>query len=169
MNVGLLVLHGFLGAALTAHALQKLLVFRFAGTAGYVGSLGFRAPRLLAAAVISSELIGGILVGLGLLLPLGTAMIASTMLVAARTDHRGKGWFITGAGAEYVVTNAVIAFVLAAVGGGRYSLDAVLGIADGGLGWAVAVVGVSAFTAAGILASFLRRAPVLSGTTVEAC
>jgi putative oxidoreductase len=157
VNLGLLLLHGFLGAALAAHALQKLVVFRFAGTTSYVRSLGFRAPRLLAAAVIANELTGGILVGLGLLLPLGAALIASTMLVAARTDHRGKGWFITGTGAEYVVTNAVLAVVLAAVGGGRYSLDSALSLQLAGIGWAVAVIAVAVFTAAFVLVAFRGR------------
>jgi len=74
MNTGLLLLHGFLGAALVAHALQKLIVFRFSGTTGYLRSLGLRAPQLLAAAAIANELVGGMLVGLGLLLPLGAAL-----------------------------------------------------------------------------------------------
>ena len=157
MNTGLLLLHGFLGAALVAHALQKLIVFRFAGTTGYVRSLGLRAPRLLAAAAIANELVGGVLVGLGLLLPLGAALIASTMLVAARTDHRGKGWFITGAGAEYVVTNAVIAVALTALGGGRYSLDSALGLDFSGIGWALAVAAAAIVSAGGVVATFRVR------------
>lgn len=154
MNAGLLLLHAFLGAALVAHAWQKLFVFRFSGTTAYVESLGLRAPKLLAAAVIANELVGGTLVALGLLLPLGAALIVSTMLVAARTDHRGKGWFITGSGAELVTTNAVVATALSATGGGRYSLDAVLGLHLGGIGWAVAVATVSAAAAQAILSLF---------------
>src|SRR5580765_7028087 len=76
MNTGLLLLHGFLGAALVAHALQKLIVFRFSGTTGYLRSLGLRAPQLLAAAAIANELVGGVLVGLGLLLPLARIIAA---------------------------------------------------------------------------------------------
>jgi len=157
MNTGLLLLHGFLGGALVAHALQKLIVFRFSGTTGYLRSLGLRAPQLLAAAAIANELVGGVLVGLGLLLPLGAALIASTMLVAARTDHRGKGWFITGAGAEYVVTNAVIAVALTALGDGRYSLDSALGLDFSGVGWAVAVAAAAIVSAGGLVATFRVR------------
>lgn len=109
-----------------AHAIQKALVFRVAGTAEYLESFGFRAPRLMAFAVIGTEFLGGILIGLGLLMPLGAALVASTMLVAAFTDHRGKGWFITGSGGEFVATNAVVAIALASAGGGRYSLDRLL-------------------------------------------
>ena len=157
MNAGLLLLHAFLGAGLVAHGLQKLLVFRLSGTAAYVDSLGLRAPRLMAGAVIGSELAGGTLVGLGLLLPLGAALIAATMLVAARTDHRGKGWFITGAGAEYVATNAIVALALAGAGGGRYSLDHALSLHLRGVDWAGAVLIASVVAATAILGTFRHR------------
>jgi putative oxidoreductase len=151
MNVGLLLLHVFLGSALVAHAGQKLFVFRPAGTAGYLEGLGLRAPRFLARVAIANELVGGALVALGLLLPLGAALIGATMLVAARTDHRGKGWFITGPGAEYVITNAVVALALAAAGGGRYSLDRVLGLDLAGAPWLVASALVAVAGAALVL------------------
>lgn len=157
MDIGLLLLHGFLGAALVAHALQKLLVFRLRGTTAYIESLGFRAPGIMARAVIGAEFTGGVLLGLGLLLPLGAALIVSAMLVAARTDHRGKGWFITGSGAEYVVTNAVVAVALAALGGGRYGLDSALRIHDAGIRWGMAAAVAALGGAALVLATFLRR------------
>jgi putative oxidoreductase len=157
MNAGLLLLHGFAGAALVAHAFQKLLVFRLGGTAAYVESLGFRAPRLMALAVIGAELAGGALLGLGLLEPLAAVLVASTMLVAARTDHRGKGWFITGSGAEYVAMNAVVAVALAALGGGRYSLDSAIGLDAAGTVWAVAAAMVALVSAAVVLSTLVRR------------
>jgi putative oxidoreductase len=156
MDTGLLLLHTFVGAALVAHGLQKLFVFRLSGTAAYLESLGFRVPRLLAMAVIGMELAGGTLLGLGLLIPFGAAIIASTMLVAARTDHRGKGWFITGSGAEFVATNAVIALALAAIGGGRYSLDSALGLDLSGPTW-LAAVAVAALAGAGVVLSPLAQ------------
>jgi putative oxidoreductase len=157
VNAGLLLLHGFLGGALVAHGLQKLVVFRLSGTTAYVESLGFRAPRLMALTVVASELGGGALLGLGLLVPLGAALVAATMLVAARTDHRGKGWFITGSGAEYVATNAVAAIALAAVGGGRYSLDSALGIDAAGLAWAVGAALAALVGGSIVLSTLVRR------------
>jgi putative oxidoreductase len=159
VNIGLLLLHAFLGAALVAHAFQKLLVFRLSGTTSYVASLGFRSPRLMALGVIGSELVGGVLLGLGLLIPLGATVVAATMLIAARTDHNGKGWFITGQGAEYATTNAVVAVALAAAGGGRYGLDDALGIATHGAGWAAGAAGGAIVAAAAVLAVFVRRVP----------
>jgi putative oxidoreductase len=164
VNAGLLLLHTFLGTALVAHAFQKLLVFRLAGTTAYLESLGFRAPRLMALAVIGSELAGGLLVAFGLLLPAGAALVAASMLVAARTDHRGKGWFITGPGVEYVVTNGVVALALATAGGGRYSLDRALGLDLAGLGWGMAAAVAAVAGAAIVLVTLVRRerlAPVV--------
>ena len=159
MNSALLLLHAFLGAALVAHAVQKLLVFRVTGTAAYLESFGFRAPRLMALAVIGTEFVGGILLGLGLLLPVGAALVASTMLVAARTDHRGKGWFITGSGAEFVATNAVVAIALANAGGGRYSFDRLLGLDLSGAAWAGAATAVAVAGASLVLSRLFRRVP----------
>src|SRR5437867_7352606 len=159
MNGALLLLHGFLGAALVAHAMQKVLVFRVAGTAEYLETFGFRAPRLMAIAVIGTEFPGGILLGLGLLTPIGAALVASTMLVAARTDHRGKGWFITGSGAEFVATNAVVAIALASAGGGRYSLDRLLSLDLAGTAWAGAAAAVVVAGASLVLSPLFRQVP----------
>jgi putative oxidoreductase len=159
MNTALLLLHGFLGAALVAHAMQKLLVFRVAGTAAYLEAFGFRSPRLMAFAVIGTEFVGGILLGLGLLMPIGAALVAATMLVAARTDHRGKGWFITGSGAELVATNAVVALALASAGGGRYSLDRLLSLDVSGMAWAGAAAVVALAGASLVLSQLFRQVP----------
>jgi putative oxidoreductase len=158
MNSALLLLHGFLGAALVAHAIQKVLVFRLSGTAAYLESFRFRAPRVMALAVIGAELVGGILLGLGLLMPIGATLVASTMLVAALTDHRGKGWYITGSGAEFVATNVVVAIALAGAGGGRYSLDRALSFHLSGGSWALAAA-VVAIAGAGLVLSPLSRRP----------
>jgi hypothetical protein len=55
-----------------------------------------------------------------------------------------------------VVTNAVVAVVLAAIGGGRYSLDRVLGLELTGLGFGIAAAVVS-IAAAGVVLTALRR------------
>jgi putative oxidoreductase len=157
MNIGLVFLHVFLGLALAAHGFQKLIVFKLSGLTAYLAGLGFRVPGLLAVAVIGAELTGGTLVALGLLLPLGSAILAGTMLVAARTDHRGKGWFITGSGAELVITNAVVAIALAFAGGGRYSIDRAFGLHLAGARWGVAAA-VLAIAAAGAVLAGGRRA-----------
>lgn len=159
MNTGLLLLHVFFGLALVAHAGQKLFVFRISGLSAYLAGFGLRPARPLALAAIATELVGGGLVAAGALIPVGAALVGTTMVVAARTDHRGKGWFITGPGAEYVVTNLVIAVTLAATGGGRYALDSALGWSLHGPVWAAAVAAVSLAGAATVLAVFRAPSP----------
>lgn len=157
MNTGLLLLHAFVGAALVAHALQKLLVFRLVGTAAYLDGLGFRAARVMAVLVVGAELTGGALLALGLLIPAAAAIVAATMLVAARTDHRGKGWFVTGSGAELVATNATVALALAALGGGRFSLDHALGLSDSGPAWLAGAALAALAGAAVVLSPLVQR------------
>jgi putative oxidoreductase len=57
-------------------------------------SFGMRPGPLFAFAAGAAELSGGVLFGTGLLTPVAAALVASTMLVAARTDHAGKGLWI---------------------------------------------------------------------------
>ncbi len=131
MEVGLLIIHGVVGALLAAHGTQKLFGwlggYGLSGTAGYMESVGLRPGRLMAALAGTAELTGGLLLALGLLTPLGAALIASAMLVAARTDHRRKGPWIYNGGWEQVLTNAAVAIGLAFNGAGRLSLDSAIG------------------------------------------
>jgi putative oxidoreductase len=157
VDEGLLVLHVWVGAVLLAHGIQKWTRFGVDGTAGYLESVGLRrAPRLMAAAVIASETIGGALVGLGLFTAAGAVIVAGTMLVASRTGHRGKGFWITGPGSEYVLTQFTAAVVLAATGPGRFSLDRALGIGVHGAWYGVAVAALAAAGAGTVLALFRR-------------
>ena len=57
-----------------------------------------RPGRHMALAAGFNEFGGGLLLALGLLMPLAAVMIASTMLVASLTAHRGKGLWNTNSG-----------------------------------------------------------------------
>src|ERR1044072_3276783 len=85
-DLGLLVARVVLGLLMAAHGAQKLFGwfggYGIAGTGGFMESLGFRPGRFFAAAAGTTEFAGGLLVALGLLGPLGPAMIISTMIVA---------------------------------------------------------------------------------------
>ena len=56
---------------------------------------------------------GGLLLALGLLTPLGAALVASVMIVAARSAHAQNGFFATAGGYEYNVTLGLAAVSLA--------------------------------------------------------
>jgi len=71
------------------------------------------------------------------------------MIVAARTDHVGKGLWIFNGGAEYAMTMASIGLGLAIVGPGSLSIDNLVGIEAGGpaaglLALAIAAIGATA-------------------------
>jgi putative oxidoreductase len=162
MEVGLLFIRIVIGGLLAGHGAQKLFGvlggFGLEGTGGYMEGFGLRPGKLFALAAGSSELIGGLLLGAGFFTPLGATLIASTMLVAARTDHAGKGVWIFNGGAEYVVTVTAVVVGLAFAGAGSWSVDAAIGWDVAGTGWGLGVLGVAVAGAASVLA-LRHRAP----------
>lgn len=156
MEVGLFLIHAVIGTLLMGHGAQKLFGvlggYGLEGTAGYMEGFGLRPGKLFAATAGSAELVGGTLLAVGLFTPLAAALIASTMLVAARTDHAGKGLWIFNGGSEYVLTVAAVVLGLAFNGAGAWSVDAAIGWDVAGLAWGLGAVGVAAAGAAGTLA-----------------
>jgi putative oxidoreductase len=104
----------------------------------------------------SVEVLGGLLVATGLFLPLGAALVASAMLVAARTDHRGKGLWIFNYGSEHVLTNAAVVIGLAIAGPARWSLDNALRWDVHGLAWGIGAAVVALIGGGSVLALFRR-------------
>jgi len=103
---------------------------RIAGTARWFESLGMRPGIVHAWAASATELGAGVLVGLGLLTPLGAAAVVGVMIVALVTAHLRNGFFIfrPGQGYEYVVVLIMCAVAIGVVGPGRWSADYALGI-----------------------------------------
>ncbi len=120
------------GAFLMPHGAQKL--FGWFGGYGleatgqfFQSQLGFSNGYLAALGAGSVEFFAGLALALGLFTR--TAAIAITvMLLVASTVHFGAGFFWTGGGWEYPILWAILAASFAVKGGGRFSLDAKLGI-----------------------------------------
>src|SRR3546814_17476290 len=90
-------------------------------------------PGLLHAWLASvTEIVGGALLILGLLTPLGGAATIGVMAVPGITNHRGNGFFIfrPGEGWEYVLTLAIAGFAIAVIGPGEWSLDDAFDLTD---------------------------------------
>src|SRR6266540_1045445 len=75
LGTGLLLARLILGVLMATHGSQKLFGwlngYRIAGTAGFFEQLGFRPGQLFVITASLSEVVGGILVALGLFGPVG--------------------------------------------------------------------------------------------------
>lgn len=162
IGVGLLILRLAVGLSMAAHGVQKLLGwfggYGLEGTTGGFAQLGFRPARLFATVASVTEVVAGLLLALGLLGPIGPAMIVSVMIVAAMTVHWQNGFFMANNGIELTLLFAAGALGIALIGMGPYSLDALLGL---GKFWsprvAWGVIGLGVIGGIGNLA--LRRPP----------
>jgi putative oxidoreductase len=162
LSIGLLVVRLVIGLLMAAHGAQKLLGwyggYGLDATGQFFAQLGFRPGRAFAAAASASEIASGLLVAVGLLGPIGPALMLSVMIVAAITVHWEHGLFAGQNGIEVPLLYGAAAFGLAMTGFGRYSLDAVLGIAGlwsaTGI-WTVLIVGI----VGGLANVALRRRP----------
>ena len=87
-----------------------------------------RHPRATAATAVVGviELVGGILLILGLLTPLVAVLVVVVMIGAFFTVHLGSGVHVSDNGRELIAVVGLAAAVFVLVGPGRYSVDAVL-------------------------------------------
>jgi putative oxidoreductase len=172
MNIGLLLLRLVVGLTMASHGTQKLFGwfggYGLAGTGGFMESLGFVPGRRAAFFAGLSEVLGGLLLALGLVTPLAAAVILAVMLVAVVTVHLGKGFFATGGGYEYNLVLAAAAIGLAFTGPGRWSLDSALGLGWQGLAWGVGALLLGLVGAGLQLASRKRTDAPAQGGTVAA-
>jgi putative oxidoreductase len=161
LNLGSLLLRIILAVVMFAHGYNHVFNGgKLPGVARWFGSLGFRAPRLQAALASYTELGVAPLLLLGLLTPLAAAGVVGTMFVAFVANHRKNGFFIfrPGEGYEYVITLLVSAIALGALGGGEWSVDHALEIADDLDGWTGLAIAAGAGLGLGatVLALFWR-------------
>jgi putative oxidoreductase len=150
MDVGLLLLRLVIGALLAGHALQKLTgAFGGGGlarTGAVFDSWGHRPGVPMAALAGTAELVGAVLLVLGLGTPLAAAIVVGTMLVAALA-LAPMGLWATQGGSEVPVLYGATAATLGFTGPGALSLDAVLGWSwFSGVGWGAAAVGLGLVT-----------------------
>lgn len=149
-DVPVLLLRLALGPMLIAHGYNKVFgKGGLAGTTRWFDGLGLRPAKVHARVAAATELTAGTMMTLGVANPVPSAAFIGLMTTAARTDHKGKGFFVFKNGWEYTGVVAVVAAVIAALGPGRFSVDALRGKRRTGLGWALlaSIIGVGMSTA----------------------
>ncbi|WP_328351074.1 DoxX family protein [Streptomyces sp. NBC_00457] len=155
-----LALRATLGPMLFAHGWNKVAgPGGLKGTTGWFEALGLKPAEVHARMAAGTEMAAGAAITLGAGSPLPAAATVGLMTVAARTDHRGKGFFVFKGGWEYVGVVGGAAVALAALGNGRYSVDGLLRRGRAGAGPAVLAAGVGVASAAALLALCYRPAP----------
>lgn len=114
------VLRVALGIMFLAHGLTKVLVFTPAGTASFFESIGF--PGFLAYPVMAFEVVGGLMLVLGIY-GRWVAAVAVLQLFVAATVHFGNGWGFANpnGGWEYPIYLSITALVVALVGDGAFA------------------------------------------------
>jgi putative oxidoreductase len=161
MDLALLILRVVVGLLFVGHGTQKLFGWfgghGVEGTGGFFEALGYRPPRTQAALAGFAETAGGVLLALGLVLPLGAAMIIGVMVNAIVAVHWEHGIWATNGGIEYPLVNASVATALAFAGAGRFSLDAAIGWDLSGARWGLGALALGLIS--GVVFLVLRRPP----------
>jgi putative oxidoreductase len=128
-DVALLVLRVFFGLSLAYHGYNKFFgPGGLSGTAKWFGGIGMKWPKWQARIAATTEVGSGLLLAVGLATPLAAAGFIGIMLVAIVVAHWANGFFVfkPGQGWEYCASIAVVAWAIATIGAGRYSLDHVI-------------------------------------------
>jgi putative oxidoreductase len=155
-----LLLRVSVGGTMIAHGVKHARTLP--GTARWFESIGFRRPRLQAQLSAVVEIGAGVALIAGAATPLSASAVVGTMAVAARSVHIPNGFFITAEGWEYVAALGVSSVAIAALGGGRFSVDRALGQDRrlcGGRGAAVALAAGLGGAAAQLAIFWRQMAP----------
>jgi putative oxidoreductase len=120
LDLALLLLRLALAGILLYHGLPK--VMNFGATVGGFQSMHLPAPTLTAAFAVLAEVIGGILILLGIAVDLAGILVIIDMLGAIAFVHMPNGFDFTKGGWEHPFTILVIALALALAGPGRHSV-----------------------------------------------
>ncbi len=144
MDLALLVLRLVVGLLFAAHGAQKLFGVLggggLEGTAGMFDNIGLRPGWLQARAAGTAELVGGLLIALGLFTPFAAAALIAVMVAAIVTVHAPNGIWNTNQGYEFNLVLIAAVFALAGIGAGAWSLDNALGFDLHGTIWAIAAL-----------------------------
>jgi putative oxidoreductase len=120
LDAALLVLRLALAVILLYHGLPKLM--NFGATVGAFQSMNIPAPSLTAGFAVISEVIGGILILVGIAVDIAALLVIIEMLGAIALVHWANGFDFTKGGWEHPFTVLAMALTLALAGPGRHTI-----------------------------------------------
>jgi putative oxidoreductase len=120
LDLALLVLRLALAAVLLYHGLPKLM--NFGATVGAFQSMNIPAPTFSAGFAVLSEVLGGILLLLGVAVDIAGILVIIDMIGAIATVHWANGFDFTKGGWEHPFTVLVMALAVALAGPGGYAV-----------------------------------------------
>lgn len=115
------------GIMFLMHVSGKFHIGPVAVATNMMAKNGLQPALMFAYAAMAIELVGGILLIIGLFTRFVAAALAIEMLIALLAVHLPKGYAAGGGGYEYVLLIGAVLFTIAMRGGGPYSVDAKIG------------------------------------------
>jgi putative oxidoreductase len=155
VEYGILLLRVVVGLLLAAHGTRRLLGWfggrGRTGTVEYFASLGYRWPGVAWLLAGLFELVGGLLLALGLAVPLAALLISVVALSRIAVARWRRGLFVAHGGFELDIVLVTVVVAIAVTGPLALSLDRAIGWDEriSGIEW-----GAGALAAAIVLAFF---------------
>lgn len=125
-DAALLLLRVVLGAVFIAHGVQRLFLTGVTESARQFGQLGVPQPTTSVYLVGGAELIGGILLVIGLLTTVAAGLLTLLVILAGYFVHAPHGFFVNDGGIEFVLVLAAALIMVVVFGSGRASVDGML-------------------------------------------
>lgn len=125
-DLALLIARVGIGIIFVAHGWQKLNEQGIEGVQAFFTSINAPLPEITAYVVTYLELVGGIMLIIGALTPLVGFLLFCDMAGAFLLVHVEHGVFVDDGGYELVLALGVGSLLIAAIGAGRISFDAMV-------------------------------------------
>ena len=115
------------GAILVPHGIQKILNVPISKFAPNIAAKGLPFAEALAYLTYLAESFAAVCLAVGLLTRIAAALIGIEMLVIVFVFQWQFGYFWTARGYEYALLWALLCIAIFFKGGGRYSVDRIIG------------------------------------------
>jgi putative oxidoreductase len=115
------------GAVLAPHGIQKVFFLSIDRYTQIIAGKGLPFPELLAYLTFFTESVAAICLAIGLFTRVAAAMVAIEMIVIVFAFQWSFGYFWTNRGYEYALLWALLCIAIFFRGGGRFSVDRLIG------------------------------------------